>query len=597
MQFSPFTRRQFLSASAATAFASLVPSVSLANNPTGKKLHGLSAFGDLKYLFNQSGQTFNTLNTFTLKGDAPAKMELCYDTLMAVSPDEPDSLYCALAQSVEISGDRNRYKFVLRPEPRFHDGSPVTAEDMAFSYTILKEQGHPQLSQTLRHLVEAIAIDEKTLELRYNGKQTDRAILSAVGVPALSKNFHETNPIDASTLDMPLASGQYRVKRLAAGKFIEYERVKDYWAKDMPFAVGFNHFDTLRIDFHRDQQAAFQAFKKGDIFWRIENTSRIWNTEYNFPAFKDGRVKKKLFPSEPIPSFQNWAINSRLKKFSNPKTREAISLCFDFEWTNKTLFFNAYNRSSSIFEASEFKAKGMPDESELAILELYRDQLPASVFEEAIEPNVTNGTGNNRTALRKALGLLKQAGWQRKDGTLVNKDGEPLEIEFLIGSPSFERVLGKFVENLKRIGAKPTIRLVDPSQYQARVESFDFDIIVTGLNFTSTPNSETLRILLHSESADVNGSFNFPSIKSAVIDDLLDKMKEVSSREELVPILKTIDRVLRPLHLWIPNWHIANHRVAYWDMFGWKEPKPLYSFYTEALWWFDEEKAKAIGKG
>jgi len=609
MQFSPFTRRQFLSASAATAFASLVPSVSLANNPTGKKLHGLSAFGDLKYLadythfddaaldapkggtfaftpsnwaFNQNIQTFNTLNTFVLKGDAPPRMELCYDTLMTASPDEPDSLYCALAESVEISNDRNTYIFVLRPEARFQDGSTVTAEDMAFSYNHLKKVGHPSIGQILRNLKAAVAINANTIELRFNGKQSDRAILSSVGVPLLSKKFHKTNSIDASTLDMPLTSGQYRVGRLAAGKFIEYERVEDYWAKDMPFAVGFNHFQKLRIEFARDRDATFQAFQKGDIFWREEFTSKVWATGYNFPAVEEGRVKKQFFTSEPTPSMQGWAINSRRKKFEDPRTREAIGLCFDFEWTNKNLFFGAYNRSASIFETSEFKAQGKPEGQELSLLEPYRGEVSEAVFGEAVEPNITNGSGNNRNALRKALGLLKQAGWQRKDGALINKDGETLEIEFLIRSPVFERVLGNYVENLKRIGAKPTIRLVDPSQFQSRVDAFDFDVVGMAAGFGASPTAESLRFFLHSDSADVNGSRNFPGIKSPAIDGLLEKI---------------IDRVLRPMHLWIPNWHATNHRVAYWDMFGWKEPKPVYSFAVEALWWFDEEKAKAIGKG
>jgi len=624
MQFSPFTRRQFLSASAATAFANLVPSISLANNPTGKKLHGLSAFGDLKYpadythfkdasldapkggtfaftpsnwAFNQNIQTFNTLNTFVLKGDAPPRMELCYDSLMTASPDEPDSLYCALAESVEISENRNTYKFVLRPEAKFQDGTVVKASDMAFSYNILKKEGHPSIGQILRDLEEVVAVDERTVELRFNGKQSDRAILSSVGVPLLSEKYHETNSIDASTLEMPLTSGQWRVGKRAAGKFIEYERDENYWAKDMPFAVGFNHFDKLRIEFARDRDATFQAFKKGDIFWREEFTSKIWATGYDFPAVEDGRVKKKLFTNEPTPSMQGWAVNSRRKKFSDARTREAIGLCFDFEWTNKNLFFGAYNRSASIFETSEFKAQGTPDTKELALLEPFRGQLSEATFGEAIEPNVTNGSGNNRNALRKALGLLKAVGWQRKDGVLVNGDGEALEIEFLIRSPVFERVLGNYVENLKRIGVKPTIRLVDPSQFQSRLDAFDFDIVGMAAGFGASPTAESLRFFLHSESADVNGSRNFPGIKSPAIDDLLEKMKSVSSREELIPILKSIDRVLRPLHLWIPNWHATNHRVAFWDMFGWKEPKPEYSFAVEALWWFDAGKANAIGKG
>ncbi|MEM8650611.1 MAG: extracellular solute-binding protein [Pseudomonadota bacterium] len=623
MHLSPFTRRKFLCSSAAAAFASLVPNVSLAQNPVREKLHGLSAFGTLKYppdyqnfddavldapqggtlaftpsnwAFNQNISTFNTLNSFVLRGEAPPRMELCYDSLMVGSPDEPDSLYCALASSVEISDDRNTYRFELRPEARFHDGSPVTADDVAFSYTILKEKGHPSIAQILRDMKEAVSVDPSIFELRFNGEQSDRAILSSVGVPILSKKFHENNPIDASTLDMPLASGGWRVSRLDAGKFIEYEKVQDYWAKDMPFSVGFGHFDKLRIEFFRDRVAPFEAFKKGDITWREEFTSKVWATEYDFPAVRDGRVKKGEFSSELTPSMQGWAVNSRRAKFADPRTREAIALCFDFEWTNKNLFYGAYTRSASIFEKSVFKASGKPEAAELKLLEPFRGQVSDEVFGDAIEPFVTNGSGSDRKALRKALGLLKAAGWERKDGKLTNKDGEMLTLEFLIRAPVFERILGNYVENLKKIGIEPSIRLVDPSQFQARLDDFDFDIVGMAAGFGASPTAESLRFFLHSESADQKGSRNFPGIKSPAIDALIEEMKTVSSREELTVILRSIDRVLRPLHLWIPNWYAANHRVAYWDMFGWKDPKPDYSFAPEALWWFDEEKAKKIGK-
>ncbi len=623
MWHSPFTRRQFLSASAASAFASLVPSVSLAQNPTNKKLHGLSAFGDLKYpanythfddaaldapkggtfafspsnwAFNQNIQTFNTLNSFVLQGDAPPRMELCYDSLMTGALDEPDSLYCALASSVEISPDRNTYTFEIRPEARFHDGSAVTAEDVAFSYTILKEQGHPALAQSLRDMASATATSDSVFQLTFNGEQSDRAILGAVGVPILSKAYHEENPIDASTLTPPVSSGQWKVHRVQAGKFIEYKRDENYWAKDMPFAVGFNHFDILRIEFFRDRIAPFEAFKKGDITWREEFTSKIWATEYNFPAVKDGRVLLREFPSELIPTMQGWAVNSRRAKFADPRTREAIGLCFNFEWTNKNQFFDRYNRSASIFETSEFKAQGLPSEAELKLLEPYRDELPEEVFGEAIVPYVSDVRGNDRNALRNASRLLKQAGWKREGGTLVNEAGEPLEIEFLIRSPTFERVLGNYVENLTKIGAKPSIRLVDPSQFQARLDEYDFDMVGVAARFGATPTAESMRFFLHSETADINGTRNYPAIKSPVIDGLLETMKTVSDRDELTTLLRAIDRVLRPMHLWIPNWHAANHPVAYWDMFGFKEPKPDYSFAVESLWWFDEEKAKAIGK-
>lgn len=623
MMFSPFTRRQFLKSSAASAFAALVPHVSLAQNPTGKKLHGLSAFGDLKYpenythfddavldapkggtfafmpsswAFNQNIQTFNTLNSFVLQGDAPPRMELCFDALMAVSSDEPDSVYGLLAESIEISADRNTYTFYLHEDAYFHDSSELTADDVAFSYNILKDEGHPSIAQALRDVESATAVSKHVFELSFNGDQSDRAILSAISVPILSKKYHAENSISASTLTPPLSSGPWKVSRLDAGKFIEYERVENYWGIDKPFARGFNHFNTLRIEFFRDRVAPFEAFKKGDITWRQEFTSKVWATEYNFPAFLDGRVVRREFPTELVADMQGWAINSRREKFADPRTREAIGLCFDFEWTNKNQFYGLYNRSASIFELSEFKANGLPSEEELKILEPFRDQLSEAVFKEPILPNATNGSGNDRNALRKAVGLLKEAGWTRKDGKQVNTQGEPLTIEFLIRSPNFERVLGNYVENLKKVGIDSSIRLVDPSQFQSRLDSYDFDMVGMRARFGATPTAEALRFFLHSESADQNGTRNFPAIKSPVIDALIGQMKRISSREELVTILRVMDRVLRPMHLWIPNWHSANHRVAYWDMFGYREPKPDYVFNPESTWWFDEEKAKAIGK-
>ena len=623
MVFNAFTRRQFICTSAAAAFSSLVPEVSLAANPTGKKLHGLSAFGDLKYppdythfehavldapkggtfaftpstwAFNQNIQTFNTLNSFVLQGDAPPRMEACFDSLMTGSPDEPDSLYCAVASSVAISADRNTFTFELRPEARFHDGSQITAEDVAFSYNILKEKGHPSLQQTLSEIIKTEAQEEDVFQMTFSGKQSDRAILAAVGIPIFSKAYHSTYPIDASTLEAPLSSGGWKIGNMAPGKFIEYERVEDYWANDMPFARGFGHFQTLRIEFFRDRVAPFEAFKKGDITWREEFTSRVWAKQYDFPAVRDGRVRKHEFPSELVPTMQGWAVNSRRKKFSDPRTREAIGLCFDFEWTNRNQFFGAYARSTSIFETSEFKAEGLPSSDELKLLEPYRDQLPEAVFGEALRPYITNGSGSDRKALRRAIKLLREAGWKQQDGKLVDENGEIFTFEFLIRAPVFERILGNFVENLKKIGIDASIRLVDPSQFQSLIDSYDFDIMGVAARFGANPTASSLKFFLHSKSADIEGTRNYPGIKSPVLDALIERMGNVKSRTELVTNLRAIDRVLRPMHLWIPNWHSANHRVAYWDMFGFKEPKPDFSFSPESTWWFDEEKAKAIGK-
>jgi len=627
------TRRRFGQFSTAAVLAGTIgafPRVSLAANPTGKKLHGLSAFGELKYshdythldyvnpdapkggtfnfsvpswLYNQNPQTFDTLNTLVLKGNAPPRMEMCFDSLMfaenvsASVGDEPSSIYGMLAESVEISEDRNSYTFVLRPEAKWHDDIPVTAADVAFSMMTLKADGHPVIAQLIRHLVSADEIDGRTVKLTFSGEQSDRAILSAAALPVISKAFYETNSFTETTLTPPLGCGPYKVGRFKPGSFIEYERVHEYWASDMPFNIGRNNFDVIRIEFYRDRQAAFEAFKKGRVTYREEFTSKTWSTEYDFPAIKEGKVRQQLFPDEKAPSFQGWAVNQRREKFTDPRTVEAISLCFDFEWTNANFFYNAYVKSHSYFVGSEFAAVGEPSAEELALLEPLRDKLDPSVFGPAYEQAPTDGSGRDRSQLRKANELLQEAGWRRQGRSLVDAKGEPFSIEFLIRSPTFERILGKFVSNLKTIGIDASIRLVDPAQYQKRLDTFDFDITGIARNYGATPTHEALEQFYSSEFADIEGSFNLSGLKDEAVDALVAKARTVGSRDELITLLRALDRVLRSTHSWIPNWHSTNHRVAYWDMFGFPEDKPDYAFPVESLWWFDADKAKAIGKG
>ena len=624
LDFNQFTRREFIKSVAGAATVAALPSLALAANPTEKKLHGLSAFGDLKYPadythfefaqldapkggtfafapsnwgLNQNIQTFNTLNSFVLRGDAPPRMGMCFDTLFTTALDEPDSIYGALAKTVEISADRNSYRFEIHEIAKFHDGSPITAADVVFSYNTIKEKGHPQLALDLRHLVEAAVVDDFTLELRFNGEQSDRAILSvATGVPILSKTYYTSREFDASTLEPPLSSGGWKVAEANPGKYIIYERFKDYWGDALPFAKGIGHFDFLRIDFFRDRTASFEAFKKGVVTWREEFTSKNWATSYDFPAVKEGKVVQREFPAEKRPAMQAWAINTRRKKFANPLIRQAIGVCFDFEWTNKNLFFGAYTRSQSSFERSDFRAEGLPSDAELAILEPMRDLLNPKVFEAPYEQLVTNGTGNDRKILRQAVKLLKQAGCTTRNNKQFTADGEQLTIEFMIRAPVFERILGKYVENLGKVGIDASIRLVDPSQFQSRLDEFDFDMVGAAFTVGATPTSESMRQFFHSESANRKGSRNYPAVAIKGLDALIDGMKAVESRAQLVTYMKCIDRVLRAEHYWIPNWYSASHRVAMWDMFGWKEPKPDYAFPVESIWWYDEEKAKAIGR-
>ena len=618
----PPTRRQFIAGSAGAAFAALAPALAFARNPVETRLHGISSFGDLKYgpdyphfdfaapgapqggsfsfqpsywHFNQNYQTFDTLNTFVLRGAAPPRMQYCFDTLMVRAWDEPDALYCALASNLVISADRNRYRFELRPQARFHDGSPVTAEDVAFSYMLLKEKGHPSLATDLINLETVEVIDPGTVELVYNGRQSPRAILSvADGVPILSRAWYQSRQFEEATLEAPLSSGPWRVGDFKVGTYIEYERVKDYWADDLPFARGLDHFDRLRIDFFRERTAAMEAFKKGLVDWREEHTAKFWANEYDFPAAREGKVKRKLFEDELIPSLQAWAVNTRRKKFADPRTRQALGTLFDFEWTNRNLFYDAYARSNSIFEGSDLMARGFPSAQELALLEPLRDKVPEAAFGEAVMQNVTDGTGKDRSVLAKAFDLLSQAGWRKQDGRLVDENGEQLSVEILIRSQVFERMLGPYVLNMERLGIEASIRLVDASQHQARIEAFDFDLVGVAMSFEPNPTAEALKQTFHSQSANQNGSRNYPGTADPAVDALIARVEAAETREELVVIMHALDRVLRAGHFWIPNWHATNHRIAYWDKFGWQDPKPDYLFPVERLWWYDEAKARAI---
>lgn len=617
------SRRALMRLGGAALAWPLLPGRGFADIETETALHGLSAFGSLKYpagfthfdyanpdapkggvfnfsppnwQFNQNTQTFNTLNTFVSKGDAPPRMELCYDSLMVRAIDEPDSVYGLLAETVTVSADRNVFTFKLRPEARFHDGSPVTAEDVAFSYQTFKKKGHPSLLLPLRELVTAKAMDTGTVQLVFSGKQSGLAILTAAVYPIISKAYFTQNPFDAASLDAPLGSGPYQVGRVVAGQTIVYQRVADYWARGLPVSHGLYHFDQIRIEFYRERQAGFEAFKKGDVSYRQEFTSKTWATEYGFPAIADGRVIKRTFPSEKQPVLQGWALNQRRKKFQDPRVREAVGLCFDFEWTRQTMFYGSYARSNSLFSNSEFEASGPPDAAEMALLEKFRGDIPDSAFGEPYMQPVSDGSGRDRKLLRRAVNLIREAGWKRRNGFFTSADGETLSLEILVRSAVFVRVDTPFVENMRAIGIDASIRQVDPSQYQSRQIEFDFDLMGMALRLSATPTQESLDSLFHSRAATTAGSRNLPGTASTAIDALITEVGNATSRAELVTAVKVLDRVLRARQDWIPNWHSANHRAAYWDMFGFDEPKPNYGFPVEVLWWFDKEKARAIGK-
>jgi len=612
-------RRTALKLGGAAAALALAPPLAWAQGKNG--LHGLSIFGDLKYgpefkhfdyvvadapkggimrfsppnyFFNQNPQTFNTLNGFVQRGDAPPRIGLLFDTLMARANDEPDAVYGLLAESVSASDDGNAYTFKLRDTARFHNGTPVTAEDVAYSLILLKEKGHPNISQIIRELVDAEAIDPLTVRLTLSGEQSRSLIFTLVGLPVFSKAYYSTRDFQASTMEPPLGSGPYRVGSVTAGRTITFARDPDYWAKDLPVNVGLYNFDEIRIDFYRDRQISFEALKKGDTTYREEFTSKVWATEYNFPAIVDGRVKKELIPDEARPDIQAWYLNTRRSKFSDPRTRQAIGLCFDFEWTNKNIFYDAYSRARSFFEKSDFVAEGLPSPDELALLEPYRGQLPEAVFGEPVSPPVSDGSGRDRKLLRQAAQLLADAGWKKQGGAMRNEAGDTLTVEFLIQDNVFTRALSPFIANLEAIGAAGTIRLVDSAQYFSRVNDFDFDCAMNRVILSATP-LDGLNLFYGTDAAGTTGTYNLAGISNPVVDDLLAKVPDVESRAELITLLRALDRVLRAHYYVVPNWIGRYHRAAYWDIFGRPTEVAPYNYTPELTWWFDRDKAAAVG--
>ena len=616
------TRRHILKTTAGAVaglgFVRVAPSPARADDAGYS--HGLSAFGDLGYppdfphfnyvnpaapkggkfsqigpdqLYNQNFLTFNSLNTFILKGDAAQGMELTFATLMVRSGDEPDAMYGLAAAKVWRSADGLTYKFLLRPEAKFHDGSRLTAQDVAFSLNILKEKGHPIISQSLRDFLGATADDDATVTVRFAPKRARDVPLFVAGLPIFSRAYYAGKEFDQSTLDEPLGSGAYKVGRFEPGRYIEYQRVKDWWGADLPVGRGQNNFDTVRYEYYRDRDVGFEGFSAGNYLFREEFTSRFWATRYDFPALKDGRVKRDEIPDDTPSGAQGWFINTRRPKFNDARLREALNNAFDFEWTNKNIMFGAYLRTVSVFQNSDMMARGAPSADEIALLEPYRARLPAEVFGEPFSPPVSDGSGEDRALLRKAAQLLLDAGCPVKDGKRVLPSGEPLTFEFLIDEPSFQPHHMPFIRNLALIGVDATLRIVDPVQYRARRDGFDFDITIDRFSFSSTPG-ESLRSYFTSQAAALQGSNNLAGIADPVVDALVDAVVAADSRPALVTACRALDRVIRAGRYWIPNWYKASHWIAYWDVFGRPAAQPRYFRGIPDTWWSDPDKAAKI---
>ncbi len=544
---------------------------------------------------NQSFDTFNTLNSFVDKGDGVGGTELIFDSLVTTHADEPLTAYGLLARTILISPDKLTYRFHLRPEARFHDGTPVTAEDVAFSMNIIKTKGHSSYRLLLRELESATADDPRTMTVKLSPRKSRDLHLLVGSLNVFSRKFWENRDFEAAILEPILGSGAYRMGRFEQGRFMEYERVADYWAKDLPVNVGLNNFDRVRYEYFRDRNVAFEAFKAGTLTFEEEYTARQWATGYDFPAIRDGRVKREELPRTGSTASQGWYFNTRREQFRDKRIREALNLCFDFEWTNKNIMFGFRARTASFFERSDKKAEGLPSPEELALLEPFRAALDPEVFGEPWSPPVSDGSGNDRNLLRRANELLLAAGCRREGAALRLPNGKPFEIEFLDSNPALHPHTQPFIANLKRLGIEGRLRTVDPAQYQRRTNEFDFDVVSLALGGSQIPG-DTMKLVMGSEAAKTPGSRNYAGIAMPAMDALLERIANATSYKEVVVACKALDRVFRAGRYWIPMWHAPTVWLAYWDMYERPETQPKFGGGAPTTWWFNPDKARRIGR-
>jgi len=539
--------------------------------------------------------SFDSLNPFIIKGVSAAGIGLVYETLTTTPRDQISAEYGLLAEKITVPDDLSWVAFTLRPEARWHDGTPVTVEDVIFSLETLKTKGAPFYRFYYANVARAEKTGPRTVRFVFSGPP-NRELPQIVGqLTVLPKAYFTTHRFDQTSLDPPLGSGPYRVKAVDPGRSITYERVADYWGRDLPINRGRYNYGSIRYDYYRDQTVALEAFKAGQYDFRRETSSKMWATGYDFPALRKGLVIKQRVPDASPTGMQGFAFNLRRAKFQDRTLRRALAYAFDFEWTNKALFYGQYTRTKSYFSNSDLAARGLPSKAERTLLEPYRDRLPPEVFSEVYEPPKTDGSGNVRPNLRIAMRMLRKAGYRIEGGRLVSPiTGKPLAIEFLIVSPAFERVVLPFIRNLARLGVKGRVRLVDSAQYENRLRDFDFDIVVASFPESESPGNEQ-RNFWGSDAADRPGSRNIIGIKSPVVDALIDKIIAARDRESLITATRALDRVL----LWgfyvIPQWHITYDRIAYWGKLG--HPKTLPKYGVDLMaWWIDADKAARIAK-
>ena len=531
--------------------------------------------------------TFDSLNPYILKGQWPSGIGLITDSLMTGSADELSTGYGLIAESVEYPEDKSWIIFNLRPEARYHDGTPITAGDFKFAFNTIREHGRPFLKSFYEDVEGVEVLDDHRLKFTFKTRNNMKPLLKVASLSPEPRHYWQDKDITKTYLEPPLSSGAYKIIDVDPGRSITNQRVEDYWAKDLPVNRGFNNIDTIRYDYYRDMEVMFEAFKAGEIDFRAENSSKRWATGYQLPEVDNEQLVVTTLPDNTPSGIQAYFFNLRREPFQDPRVREAIGLLFDFEAIQRTILYGQYKRIKSYFPNSDFGASGPPTPEEIAILEPYRDQLPPEVFEQAFEPPVTDGSGRNRKQLREALRLFKEAGWELQNGKLM-KDGRQMSFEFLTVSPDSERLVAPFIQNLKRAGIDATIRMVDTAQYEVRVDDFDFDVITARLNFFPPPGPE-LRSYYGSAAADVRGSANMMGIKNPVVDELIEKIINAEDLETLKATTRALDRVLLWNHYLIPQFYNDVYRLAYWNRFGYPERLPKYGTGFPGTWWIDPE--------
>jgi microcin C transport system substrate-binding protein len=553
--------------------------------------------------------TFDNFNPFILRGSSAmgltgsfvilpggsgsgSTVGHVWESMLTSSADEADAGYGHLAQTIEIPADKMWVAFDLRPEAKFSDGTPVTAEDVAWTYNTLIEKGRPSFKIQMADVKDVEVDGPRRVVFHFKSNENRELPLILGGIAVLPKHFFEGRDFTKPLTDPPIGSGPYRIAKFELGRSITFERRPDWWAANMPTGKGTNNFDRVRIEYFRDSTVAMEAFKAGQIDLRSENISKNWATAYDFPAVTRGLVIKKEFIHHLPTGIQGFAMNTRRPVFANPLVRQAMNEVFDFEWENKNLFYGAYKRTNSYFANSPLASSGIPQGDELKLLEPYRKDLPPALFTEPFKLPETDASGNNRDQMRHALDLLKQAGWMIQDRKLVNKDGEQMAFTILLDEPSLERPTLPYAQLLQKLGIDVKVRTVDPAQYQHLTDDFDFDMLMMIYPEGDLPGNE-LRDYFTCASAKAQGSFNAPGICQPVVDALVEKVVNAQDREALTTAARALDRVLLWSWYLVPNWHSQDFHIAYWNRFGYPD-KAIREGFNFDTWWIDPAKAAAL---